>query len=130
MGVQQHPGLVISRNAASAWTTPRRFVIETANANEVKIVDAANADALGVTPINPRLANDSVGIEVSGWLIVESGAALAVGDHVVTDSQGRAIKDPETAGVTACVQGRVVTPATDVGQAVTIDRSVRYKIKR
>lgn len=50
----------------------------------------AGTRVLGV-PRNSAEAGDTVGVDTHGEIVVEAGAAVAVGDEVQSDAEGRAI---------------------------------------
>jgi len=79
-------------------------------------VPAAAAACKGVSGDNVT-AGQSVSVKARGWIVVESGAAVAVGAEIETDNLGRAIT--RNAGVSL---GRALDAATAAGQFIRIDR--------
>lgn len=79
-------------------------------------VPAAGAACKGVSGDNVK-AGESVSVKARGWIVVESGAAVAVGAEIETDNLGRAIT--RNAGVSL---GRALDAATAAGQFIRIDR--------
>ncbi|QHL90692.1 DUF2190 family protein [Sphingomonas changnyeongensis] len=74
----------------------------------------ANERALGVADYEAAAARP-LNVVVLGTATVETGGAVAVGDEVQSDAQGRAIV--RAAGV---ANGRALTPATAAGQMIEI----------
>lgn len=79
-------------------------------------VPAAGAACKGVSG-DSAAVGESVSIKARGWIIVESGAAVARGADVETDNVGRAIT--RNAGVSL---GRALDAATAAGQFIRVDR--------
>jgi hypothetical protein len=77
---------------------------------------AAGAACKGVAEDNAAIG-ETVGVKARGWLLVEAGAAVAVGAKVQTDNLGRAIT---LAG--GEVEGRALDAATAAGQLIRVDR--------
>jgi hypothetical protein len=63
------------------------------------------------------VAGETFPVKARGWIIVDSGAAVAQGDDVQSDATGRAIT--QTTGKHA---GRALDAATAAGQPIRIDR--------
>lgn len=79
-------------------------------------VPAAGAACKGVSDDNVAIGQ-TVGVKARGWIIVEAGAAVAVGAEIEADNLGRAIT--RNAGVSL---GRALDAATAAGQFIRIDR--------
>lgn len=95
---------------ATTTVTMRRFVTYAgAQAGD-------GAAVAGVSDDNVA-AGETFGCKARGWMLVESGGAVAQGAAVQSDSQGRAIT--LGAGVQA---GRAIDAATAAGQPIRIDR--------
>lgn len=77
---------------------------------------AAGAACKGVAQDNAA-TGETVGCKARGWMLVESGGAIAVEAQVQTDNLGRAIT--LAAGVPL---GRALDAATAAGQLIRIDR--------
>lgn len=96
--------------AATANLTKGRFV------SYAGAVCGAAARALGVANANYD-SGEQAGVAVAGELIVEAGAAVAVGVEVESDASGRAIT--KSAGI---VNGVARDAATAAGQFIRIIR--------
>jgi hypothetical protein len=79
-------------------------------------VAGAGANVAGVAG-DDAAVGETFPVKARGWLIVESGAAVAQGDDVQSDATGRAIT--QAAGKHA---GRALDAATAAGQPIRIDR--------
>lgn len=76
----------------------------------------ANEPCAGIANDNYVAGNDA-GVNTHGRLMVEAGAAIAVGQHVKSDAEGRAVP-----GDAATSEGRAYEAATAAGQIITIQR--------
>jgi len=130
MSTQDHdPGRKVTRKVNGPVTTPNRFVEQTGTANQVQVVGTQNDPVYGVIETTTRNDQDYASITIDGIAWVESGAAVSDGDDVISDNQGRAITDPATGAVTACVAGKALGAASGAGQVIGVLLG-RYKIKR
>lgn len=80
-------------------------------------VTAAGAKALGVSTTS-ALDGDDLAIDVIGTTVIESGGAIAVGDDIVADSQGRAIVNPAVGG--EIVLAQALDGASGAGEFVEV----------
>ncbi len=96
--------LVVTAVAATALT-PQRFVDFGGS------TCAAGERALGV-PVHGADVGDVVGVATHGELLVQAGAAVAVGAPVESDAQGRAV--PATTGVPCGVARDAAAAAGDL----------------
>lgn len=95
---------------AAAALTRNRFISFTDG------VPAAGAAIKGVADDSVAIGQ-TVGCKVHGWILVEAGAAVAVGAEIETDAQGRAITRN-----TGVLVGRALDAATAAGQLIRIVR--------
>ncbi|NVJ90870.1 MAG: DUF2190 family protein [Methylocystaceae bacterium] len=84
--------------------------------------DGAQATVTGAKVMGPAV-NDAadgepVAVNAIGSLLVESGAAVAVGADIVTDTQGRAITNPAVGG--EYIVGQAVTAVSGAGILVRV----------
>lgn len=79
-------------------------------------VPAAGADALGVAEVNCDIGLQA-SVNTHGILLVEAGAAIAVGASVECDASGRAITRN-----TGVALGKALDAATAAGQRIRIIR--------
>lgn len=114
--LEQKDGLSVTRTASANLANAYRFVIELAapNTEQVKQVDAANADALGLIDRTYK-SGDLVQASLTGLQICEAGAAVAVGDLIVTDNVGRGVPKGAVATTHYKVQGRALSAAGAAG---------------
>lgn len=119
----------VSRKMASVPSNAFRFVAPTGNDHEVDIIAAQNARVSGVLTKLPRDAGDWTDIADAGVIPIEAGGAFDDGDLLIADSQGRAIVDPETPGVTAEVAGFAIGASTGAGVIAAIDYRP-FQVKR
>lgn len=127
--LEQKPTLSVTRTANAAITTPNRFVIEVSGTPEnVKVADTANTDVLGVVDRKYN-QNDPAEVQTQGILVVEAGAAVAVGDLVVTDNVGRGVPKAAVATTHYKVFGRALTAAGAAGNlfSLLVDRHDFYQ---
>jgi hypothetical protein len=82
--MQQAPGLVLTKRAIGAVTMYRCVTFSGAQ------VGTQGAKALGVAQIN-AIDGEDFSVAVDGTVIVEIGAAVAIGDALICDAQGRVI---------------------------------------
>jgi hypothetical protein len=105
-------GPIISITAAAALVA-RRFIGFTGD------LCGAAAKALGVSELATAIT-EQCPVRISGIAVVESGGILAIGDRVVSDSTGRAVK----AGTFAAAAPAITYDATKVtigADKLTID---------
>lgn len=95
---------------ATGAITKRRFVTYAG-------AQAAAGVAVAGVSDDDAVAGDTFTVKARGWMLVEAGAAVAVGAAVESDASGRAIT--LTTGVQA---GRAIDAATAAGQPIRIDR--------
>jgi hypothetical protein len=79
-------------------------------------VSTLGGKAIGVALMNAPVAGQSIPFLALGIGEVESGAAVAIGDDIISDSTGRAITSTNTAG--HFVQGVATTATTAAGQTL------------
>lgn len=79
-----HTVLTISIAAAAAIASTRRFIGADGN------IAAAGAKAVGTNPVTAALG-EQMPVDALGVILVEAGAAVALGAEVQGDANGRAI---------------------------------------
>lgn len=86
-----NPGLILTRIAAGEVHSNRAVTYggTTPNTSGIKV--------LGVSAFDVK-AGEPFGVIVTGTAPIEAGAAVAVGDDIITDAQGRAIPATGAAG--------------------------------
>ncbi len=86
-----NPGLTLTRIAAGEVHANRAVTFggTTPNASGAKVLGVSVFDAVPGEPF---------GVIVSGTAIIEAGGAVAVGDDIIADAQGRAIPASGAAG--------------------------------
>ena len=107
-----HPLLTLTVLATGAMANIRRFV------GFDGAVCAAGAKALGTNSYT-AVAGEHVGVDSHGVILVEAGAAIAVGAQVQSDATGRAIT---LAGGTA--NGWAMDAAAAAGEIIRIVRGI------
>ncbi|QCI65636.1 capsid cement protein [Phreatobacter stygius] len=91
-----------------------------------RFVNFAGAQAGAADPVlgvamTDFAAGQPTAAHVLGVAAVESGAAVALGDGVTPDAQGRAVTDPTAAGAVAPNRvGRALNAVTAAGQTLFI----------
>jgi len=111
MSSQKFALLTLTVTATGA-VSPHRFV-SFAGAQ----LAVAGALALGVSTFQ-AVANDDLALDVIGTTVVESGAAVAVGDAIVSDASGRGIENPAVGG--EVVLGYALDAATAAGEFIEV----------
>ncbi|CAM5520813.1 DUF2190 family protein [Eoetvoesiella caeni] len=111
MSSQKIPLLTLTVIAAGAVSAHRFVTFAGAQ------LAAAGGLALGVSTFD-AVANDDLGVDVIGTTVVESGAAVAVGDAIVSDASGRAIENPAVG--TEAVLGYALDAATAAGEFIEV----------
>jgi len=104
--MQQVPGLVLTKNANGAVLAYRCVTFGGAQAV------TQGAKVLGVAQTNAADGVDFA-VVVDGTVIVEAGAAVAIGDALICDNQGRAI--PSTGPLALKAGATAVTSAAANG---------------
>ena len=107
-----HPLLTLTVIAAAAIAAERRFIGFDGN------VAAAGAKALGTNPVTAALG-EHMPVDSHGVILVEAGAAVAVGAQVEGDATGRAITLASGAA-----NGWAMDAATAAGQVIRIVRGI------
>ena len=100
-----------------------RFVELNAN-NQVTRCNAAKERAYGVLQNKPNSGEVAQVVKGPGGTLVEAGAALAIGDEVTTDAQGRAIK---ATAANDYVNGIAKEAASAAGDFISVDLTT-YKL--
>ncbi|MFZ5785515.1 MAG: capsid cement protein [Acidobacteriota bacterium] len=119
--LEQQPGITVTRTANAALASPYRFVMPISGTPEnVKQVDAANAEALGLIDQKYN-QGDPVKVILGGIAIVEAGAAVAVDDKIVTDASGRGVPKGSTATTHYKVQGKALSAASAAGELFAME---------
>lgn len=108
MSKQATPLLTLTLKAAGAITKHRAVKFNGAQAavQGEKIAGVSRVDAV---------AGDLVPVDASGTVIIESGAAIAVGDALIVDVQGRAIPSTGPLAVKAGATAMTSTAANGAG---------------
>lgn len=111
-------GMKVSRTASAALVA-HRFVKENA-ADETKIDQCGNNEnGLGLIRVAP--AQDEVlTVDITGVQTCEAGAAVAPGDEIVSDANGKGIPRGVVATTTYRVMGRALTTAGADGEHFSI----------
>lgn len=107
-----HVLLTVTAIAAAAIATPRRFIGFDGN------LAAAGAKALGTNPVTAALG-EAFPVDAIGVVLVEAGAAVAIGAQVQADATGRAIT---LAGGVA--NGWAMDAAAAAGDVIRIARGI------
>jgi len=106
----------------------RGFAVkQSATANAVALITAANAAVIGIVQDDVDAAKVATGkavgdIRILGISRVVAGAAVAIGDNVATDNQGRAVTKAQTAGGSqpTPVFGIALTACTVAGAEIDV----------
>lgn len=115
MGARRHKGVLDPPFQASGACTRDRFVTQTGEQTVVR-TGTAGQRAAGVAQADvsadEATKGKSIAVQVLGYALVEAGAAVALGDRVMSDNVGRAV--PVTAtnvplGIAANVAGAAGT---------------------
>lgn len=123
--LENKDGLSVTRTASAALIGPR-FVKENAG-DDTKIDQCgSNENALGLMEVSPKL-DESTKVNLSGLKPCEAGAAVAVGDEIMSDATGRGIPRGVVAGTLYFVQGRALS-AAGVGEYFTLEIN-KYTVK-
>jgi len=108
--MSQHISLLTLTVVASGAVTSHRFVgYDGAQAG-------AGGAALGVSRTNAD-DGDEVPVDTVGTAIIESGAAISVGDSLESDADGRAVPDTAASNPQAA---RALESASAVGEPVEV----------
>ena len=94
------------------------FVLFTGTADEVAQNTASGGDTDGVLQNDPSAAGQAAQIRVSGVSKVVAGAAVAIGDSVMSDTTGRAIT---ATGTGAFIQGTCVQAAANANEICSVE---------
>lgn len=101
---------------AAGTIVKRRLVAFGANEGEVVQASDPAAVILGINSIYDREAGEDTDVELAGAQPVEAGGAIAYGDEVTTDAQGRAV----TAAAGNKIIGHAMSVTTASGQLVDV----------
>lgn len=106
-----NPGLTLTRIAMGSVHANHAVTFSgiTPNASGSKVLGVSAFDAM---------AGEPIGVVVSGSAIIESGGAIAIGDGVMTDSQGRAIS--ATGNIGEYVFADALTAANGPGSLIEV----------
>lgn len=106
-----NPELILTRTAVGNISANRAVTHAdtTPDTAGVKVLGVAASDAV---------IGEPYGVTVTGTAIIEAGAAVSVGDDIITDNQGRAIPATGTAGERPF--GDALTGATAAGKLFEI----------
>lgn len=111
-------GMKVTRTASAELVGPR-FVKENAG-DDTKIDQCGNNEnALGLICVNP-IANEVLTVDLTGVKPVEAGAAVAVGDEIMSDASGRGIPRGTNSTTTYRVLGRALSQASAAGEQFSI----------
>lgn len=106
-----NPGLTLTRIAAGEIHANRAVTFGGT------IPNASGAKVLGVSVFD-AVTGEPFGVIVSDTAIIEAGAAVAEGDDIITDAQGRAIPATGAAGERPFADA--LTAATGAGKLIEV----------
>lgn len=106
----------INPAGSGADIPPHRFVQQGTNKDEVALAAAATNTLLGVS-FETIYEGKSQSYKVSGPTVVEAGGAVAIGDRVTTDANGKAV----TAATGNIVKGFAKSAAASDGDLMEIE---------
>lgn len=111
-------GMKVTRTASADLVGPR-FVKENAG-DDTKIDQCGNNEnALGLICVSPK-ENEVLTVDLTGVKPVEAGAAVAVGDEIISDASGRGIPREDNYGTVYRVLGRALSQANAEGEQFSI----------
>lgn len=118
--LEEQVTLRLARQAGGA-VSAKRFV--KANAADHAKADqcVANEKMIGVSDHGAAL-NEDLTVNAGGILTVDAGGAIAIGDEVVADANGKAVARGVTATVLYHIAGKALTQAAN-GEQVTVQWS-------
>lgn len=118
MKLENKDGMSVTRKASAALVG-KRFVKE--NAADDSQIDqcGANENSLGLIEVSPK-ASEILRVNISGIKPCEAGAAVTVGDEIVSDATGRGIPRGVVATTTYLVRGRALSAAANAGETFSL----------
>ncbi|HUO07067.1 MAG TPA: hypothetical protein VM008_01950 [Phycisphaerae bacterium] len=117
--------IVTRYKAAKVWTELHRFLAMTEDGAAVQSVQGG--ECIGVSTKSTRgQGNLGVVVEILGFSTVEAGGQVRAGDEVISDREGRAIKDPQSPGSIVHIQGVARTGGVE-GKNVRVELG-RYRL--
>ena len=97
-----------------------RIVAKNSSARQVFRANSDDDVIVGVLQNKPKAEGRAATVRIGGTAKVVAGAAVAAGDRVTTDSQGRAIKSTYSNADLVSQLGVAITAATAAGQLIEV----------